>query len=86
MSAADRYVTTADIRKAVRGRETDVLNGLNIDWRRPKAKPHITCPYRDHTDNHPSWRWDTHKKRALHLHRRLARDLSGGHEDRGGKL
>jgi hypothetical protein len=51
----ERYVATADIRAAVQGRETDVLDALNIEWRR--AKPHIRCPYQDHVDNHPSWRW-----------------------------
>ena len=50
MSGADRYVVTADIREAAIGRETDVLDGLKIDGRRPKAKPHIGCPYPDHPD------------------------------------
>jgi hypothetical protein len=65
MSGADEYVTTADIRGAARGRETEVLDGLSIDWRRPKTKPHITCPYHDHADNNPSWRWDMHKACAF---------------------
>jgi hypothetical protein len=64
MTGADqRLVTTADIRAAVRGRETDLLDALNIDWRR--AKPHIRCPYQDHDDNNPSWRWDERKRKAF---------------------
>jgi hypothetical protein len=65
MTLSERYVTTTDIRDAVRGREADLLEALNIDWRRPKAKPHIACPYRDHADNSPSWRWDEHKHKAF---------------------
>jgi hypothetical protein len=65
MRGADGYVATADIRGAAKGRETEVLDGLSIDWRRPKAKPHITCPYHDHSDNNPSWRWDMPKALAF---------------------
>jgi hypothetical protein len=42
-----QYVSTTDIEKAVSGRETDVLDGLGIDWR--AARPHITCPTRTMT-------------------------------------
>ena len=59
---ADRFVTTADILAAIKGHEPDVLDALNIRWR--DGKPHVTCPYRDHDDNNPSWRWDDRKKRA----------------------
>jgi hypothetical protein len=54
---------TAEIRAAVRGHETDLLDALHIDWRR--AKPHITCPYKEHDDNNPSWRWDERKRKAF---------------------
>jgi hypothetical protein len=64
MTCADhRFVAAADIRAAVKGRETDLLDALNIDWRR--AKPHIRCPYQDHDDNDPSWRWDERKCQAF---------------------
>ena len=63
MTGAERFVATADIRVAVKGRETDLLDALNIDWRR--AKPHIPCPYQDHDDNNPSWRWDERKRKAF---------------------
>src|SRR5262245_27518159 len=59
----ERFVTTAGVRAAVKGRETDLLNALMIDWR--CAKPHIQCPYQDHDDNNPSWRWDERKRKAL---------------------
>src|SRR5262249_13221079 len=31
-------------------------SALGIDW--GAGRPHITCPYPDHADAHPSWRWD----------------------------
>ena len=64
-SAEQRFVRTADIRAALKGRETDFLDALKIDWRQPKTKPHIRCPYRDHADDHPSWRWDERKRKAF---------------------
>jgi hypothetical protein len=42
MTAGDRYVTTADIRAALMGRETELIDTLNIAWR--DGKPHIACP------------------------------------------
>jgi hypothetical protein len=61
--AGERYVTTRAIGQAARGRETEVLDALGIDWR--KGKPHLQCPYPDHTDRNPSWRWDDLRNRAL---------------------
>ena len=58
-----RYVITDEIKKAVAGRETDVLDGLGIDWR--AGRPHIQCPYPDHADNDPSWRWDERQAHAI---------------------
>jgi hypothetical protein len=51
----DRYVTTNNIQAALRGRETEILDKLGIPWRR--GKPHITCPYPEHADSNPSWRF-----------------------------
>jgi hypothetical protein len=65
MSDADRYVTTPDIRVAIRGHETGILDGLGIDWQQSKASPHTNCPYLDHADTRPSWRWDARKRRAF---------------------
>jgi hypothetical protein len=59
----ERYVDTEDIRAAVMGHEGDVLDAIGIPWR--EGKPHITCPYREHADKHPSWRWDEREARAF---------------------
>jgi hypothetical protein len=58
----ERFVASDDIRAAVKSRESDVLDALGIRWR--EGSPHITCPYREHSDKHPSWRWDGRKARA----------------------
>jgi hypothetical protein len=57
-----RYVLTRAIREAVSGREIEILSALGIRWNGSSA--HIRCPYLDHDDMHPSWRWDHAKKRA----------------------
>jgi hypothetical protein len=57
------YVPTLAIREAVKGREITVLGALGIAWQ--KGAPHICCPYPDHADRNPSWRWDERKARAL---------------------
>jgi hypothetical protein len=51
-----RFLATKTVHAAVRGRETDILDELGIPWR--QGRPHIRCPYPDHVDNNPSWRWD----------------------------
>jgi hypothetical protein len=61
MSFAERYVPTKAIRDAVAGREAEVLDALGIFW---NGKSHIRCPYPDHEDQNPSWRWDPVKRRA----------------------
>jgi phage/plasmid primase-like uncharacterized protein len=53
---AEFYVQTAEIRQAVKGRETDVLDSLGVHWR--EGRQHLRCPYPHHPDRHPSWRWD----------------------------
>ena len=45
MAEPETYVVTRDIKTAVQGRETDVLDGLGIDWRRCTKSNHIRCPY-----------------------------------------
>jgi hypothetical protein len=54
-TAPKRYVIDDDLRQAVSGHETEVLNALGIAWN--SRHQHITCPYPDHPDKHPSWRW-----------------------------
>jgi hypothetical protein len=58
-----RYVATEAIREGVKNRETQVLDGLGIPW--AERTPHISCPYPDHADQNPSWRWDERKARAF---------------------
>ena len=62
MSADDRYVPTPTIKQAVQGHEAAVLTALSIPWQ--GGRPHVRCPYSDHADEHPSWRWDERKARA----------------------
>ena len=59
--SAEVFVPTAAIRDAVEGRENNILSKLGIQG---SGKKHIRCPYPDHQDNHPSWRWDPAKRRA----------------------
>lgn len=59
-----RYVATKVIRTVVQGREGDVLDALGIAWRNRRGQ-HIQCPYPDHADADPSWRWDEARARAL---------------------
>jgi hypothetical protein len=60
---AVRYVVTKAIAAAVKGRETDILGKLGIAWR--NGRQHISCPYPDHDDRNPSWRFDNKTGRAL---------------------
>jgi hypothetical protein len=62
MSGGNRYVPTGAIRDAVKGHEATILAELGIDW--TGKKKHIRCPYPDHPDENPSWRWDDAKGRA----------------------
>ena len=56
MSIDERFVPTQAVKDAVRGAETRVLSALGIQWN--GGKGHIRCPYPDHSDKNPSWRWD----------------------------
>jgi putative DNA primase/helicase len=62
MSAGERYVRTKEIQDAVKGRESAVLTALGIHW--DGKSSHIRCPYPDHEDQHPSWRWNQARRRA----------------------
>ena len=56
-------MTPLDKTKAeVRGRESEVLAALNISCMGRKP---IRCPFPDHADHNPSWRWDEDKKVAF---------------------
>jgi DNA primase len=54
-AGAHRFVATTDIRAALWGHESEILDALGIPWR--NGRPHITCPYPEHPDGNPSWRW-----------------------------
>lgn len=56
------YVRWRDIKDAVQGRETEILGKLGIIWR--NGGTHVRCPYPDHEDRNPSWRWDDAAGRA----------------------
>ena len=60
-----RFVITRDIKAAVSGRETDVLDALGIDWRRCTHSNHIRCPYPEHGSDGDNWRWDARKAKAF---------------------
>jgi hypothetical protein len=62
MTGAGCYVQTKAIRDAVAGRETEVLSAMGIQWNGQSG--HIRCPYPDHKDEHPSWRWNPAKRKA----------------------
>jgi Domain of unknown function (DUF927)/Toprim domain len=59
---SDRYVSTRAIRDAVKGRELEVLEAVGVFW--DDGADHITCPYPDHADSNPSWRWNPKRQRA----------------------
>jgi hypothetical protein len=46
----------------VKGHEAKVLEMLCIPWQ--NGAPHINCPYPDHLDANPSWRWHERRARA----------------------
>jgi hypothetical protein len=62
ITGIDRYIRPTDIRRALEGREEHILDAVNIPWR--TGRPHIRCPYPDHDDANPSWRWDVGKRWA----------------------
>src|SRR5690242_16311473 len=51
----------ADIHQGIAGRERELLHLLKLDL--PKNGQHRRCPFPDHQDEHPSWRWDDKKRR-----------------------
>ncbi len=55
-------VGTRAIQSAIKGKEHQVLERLDIPWQ--SGRPHIRCPYPDHADRNPSWRFVPSKGRA----------------------
>ena len=90
MTTSIHYVPRQAIREAVTGREAEVLRALGIEWK--KGTHHISCPYPDHADQNPSWRWDERKARAFctcirqrggHPILEVVKRVEGKHEDGG---
>jgi hypothetical protein len=52
-----------DIHAQVAGREGELLGLLGIDPGPSRGARHRPCPFPDHDDAHPSWRWDAEKRR-----------------------
>jgi hypothetical protein len=61
----DGFVSTSDIRGALSGQATTIIEALRIPWNSAGRNRHIKCPYPNHDDRHPSWRWDSTKERAF---------------------
>jgi hypothetical protein len=53
-----------DIHGIVAGRQLEILTALGIKWDAGRPRRHINCPYPDHKDERPSWRWDHDKGMA----------------------
>lgn len=49
-----------DLKAEIAGREHEVLAALGIT---PRARGHINCPFPDHSDRNPSFRWDNRRAR-----------------------
>ena len=48
-----------DAHEMVRGRETAILDAIGVtEWRKTTGSNHARCPFPDHDDKNPSWRWD----------------------------
>jgi P4 family phage/plasmid primase-like protien len=52
----ERYVRWRDLKPAIQGRESEIVDKLGISWR--TRQTHIQCPLGAHPDNNPSFRWD----------------------------
>src|SRR5262245_10459763 len=63
MTGLKPYVPLASINEAAKGRENDILSAVGIQWN--GTSRHVRCPYPDHADHKPSWRWDDKRKVAF---------------------
>ena len=64
MSARDitKALGADEIRRAVCGREVEVLGAVGVN---PPRRGHILCPFPDHEDGDPSWRWRFNRRRFI---------------------
>ena len=51
-----------NIHEEIRGRELEIITALGIKWPARNHATHINCPFPDHDDADPSWRWDPRKE------------------------
>lgn len=66
MNLARDLTRNRDAHGEIAGRETDILDVLGIAWRKAcgaTGSVKMRCPFPDHEDRDPSWRWDTSKKK-----------------------
>src|SRR4051794_29029452 len=61
MTAIREGAVAGDVHRRLAGRERELFGVLRIDL--PKDGSHARCPFPDHTDEHPSWRWDQKNRR-----------------------
>jgi hypothetical protein len=55
-----------DIHEQIRGRELELIKkaaNSGFHWPPANGKAHVHCPFPDHSDENPSWRWDDAKCR-----------------------
>lgn len=52
-------------KQALVGKEDDALAAIGVPWPSGKRTGHIRCPFPNHDDKDPSWRWDRNKARAF---------------------
>ena len=62
-AAHQRSRPRRDIHDEIRGHELTIIRALGIHWPPKNHATHINCPFPDHDDKDPSWRWDSRKNR-----------------------
>lgn len=60
LAALKTRFSFSDIKDNIAGREELILDALGINWESKRA---IRCPFPDHDDKTPSWRWDSRKSK-----------------------
>lgn len=60
LAAPKSRMSFAEIKDSIAGREEQILDALRIPW---ESKRPIRCPFVDHDDQNPSWRWDSRKSK-----------------------
>jgi phage/plasmid primase-like uncharacterized protein len=58
LAALKTRFSFSDIKDSIAGREEQILDSLGVNWESRRA---IRCPFPDHEDKSPSWRWNSTK-------------------------